>query len=324
MNYAITHVTRFSYQTPITESVMEVRMQPISEGWQRCHRFELHTVPRVPVHAYRDASGNAVHHFNIPAPHAKLIVTARSVVEMLHMPAPPDTLPIEAWEAIDALETTGEHWDYRAQGRFTQATPLLAELDRALGLDRQLDPLTFVRRVSTGIFERFEYVPKSTRVDSPIDEALRAGKGVCQDFAHVMIALLRLHGIPSRYVSGYLPHGADHHDRSEPAATHAWVEAWLPTLGWVGFDPTNDGEARERHVRVAVGRDYADVPPTRGVFKGDAASDLAVAVKIGRVDAPPPPVVIGEPVWATRDAPPAIPFDRALDAQVQQQQQQQQ
>jgi transglutaminase-like putative cysteine protease len=89
----------------------------------------------------------------------------------------------------------------------------------------------------------------------------------------------------------------------------------------VGFDPTNDGEARERHVRVAVGRDYADVPPTRGVFKGDAASDLAVAVKIGRVDAPPPPVVIGEPVWASREDAPPIPFDRAVEEQIQQQQQ---
>jgi transglutaminase-like putative cysteine protease len=324
MNYSITHVTRFSYQAPITESVMEVRMQPISEGWQRCHRFELHTSPRARVHAYRDASGNAVHHFNIPAPHAKLIVTARSVVEMLPMPALPAALPLDAWQALDALEISGEHWDYRTPGRFTQPTALLRELDHALALDRRLDPLTFVRRTTTAIFERFEYVPKSTRVDSPIDEALHAGKGVCQDFAHIMIALMRMHGIPCRYVSGYLPHGADHHDRSEPAATHAWVEAWLPAFGWLGFDPTNDGEACERHVRVAVGRDYADVPPTRGVFKGDAASDLAVAVKIGRVDAPPPPVAIGEPVWATREEAPPIPFDRAVEEQIQQQQQQQQ
>jgi transglutaminase-like putative cysteine protease len=322
MNYAITHVTRFSYQAPITESMMEVRMQPKSEDAQRCHRFELHTAPRARVHAYRDASGNAVHHFNIPAPHAKLIVTARSVVEMLHIPDLPDALPLDAWHAIDALESTGEHWDYRVPGRFTQSTTKLGELDRILALDRRVDPLTFVRRATAGIFERFEYVPKSTRVDSPIDEALQAGKGVCQDFAHIMLALLRVHGVPGRYVSGYLPHGADHHDRSEPAATHAWIEAWLPGLGWVGFDPTNDGEARERHVRVAVGRDYADVPPTRGVFKGDAASDLAVAVKIGRVDAPPPPVVIGEPVWASREDAPPIPFDRAVEEQIQQQQQQ--
>jgi len=324
MHYAITHVTRFSYDAPITESVMEVRMQPRNEGPQRCHRFELHTAPRARVHAYRDASGNAVHHFNIPGQHVKLLVTARSSVEMLAMPPLPPALPIDTWAAIDALEATGEHWDQRVPGFFTQPTPLLADLDRALGIDRTVDPLTFVRRVTTAIFERFAYVPKSTRVDSPIDEALETGRGVCQDFAHVMITLLRRHGMPARYVSGYLPHGSDHHDRSEPAATHAWVEAWLPGLGWAGFDPTNDGEAGERHVRVAIGRDYADVPPTRGVFKGDASSGLAVAVKIGRMDAPPPPVVLGEPVWATRETAAPAPFDNAVDDPIQQQQQQQQ
>ena len=322
-NYSITHVTRFSYEAPITESVMEVRMQPINEGAQRCHRFELHTSPRARVHVYRDASGNAVHHFNIPAPHAKLLVTAKSAVEMLPMHALPDALPLDAWHAIDALAAGGEFWDYLMPGRFTESTALLIDLDRALALDRSVDPLTMARRATSGIFERFDYVPHSTRVDSPIDEALAAGRGVCQDFAHIMLALLRHHGLACRYVSGYVPHDTDHQHRSEPAATHAWVEVWMPGVGWAGFDPTNDGEARERHVRVAIGRDYADVPPTRGVFKGDAASDLAVAVKIGKVDAPPPPVVLGEPVWATREPAAAISIDQRAESDIQQQQQQQ-
>jgi transglutaminase-like putative cysteine protease len=323
MHYAIVHITRFSYDVPVTESVMEVRMQPRNEGTQMCHRFELHTVPRARVLAYRDASGNAVHHFNIPAPHVRLVITARSSVEMLPMTRVPEALPIDTWQAVDSLATSGEFWEYRQPSRFTHPTTHLADLARVLGVDRQVDPLTCARRITTGIFERFEYVPRSTRVDSPIDEALAAGRGVCQDFAHVMIALIRGHGLPCRYVSGYLPHGADHRDRSEAGATHAWVEVWLPTLGWVGFDPTNDGEAHERHVRVAIGRDYADVPPTRGIYKGEASSDLAVAVKIGRVDAPPPPLVLGEPVWATRDTTPPARYDEAT-SEVQQQQQQQQ
>ena len=141
-----------------------------------------------------------------------------------------------------------------------------------------------MRRLTTEIYDRFEYRPQSTRVDSPIDEALDARSGVCQDFAHIMIALVRDIGIPCRYVSGYLFHH-DRADRSSIGATHAWVEALLPDIGWVGFDPTNNRLAEDRHIRVAIGRDYSDVPPTKGVFKGVSAvrSELAVAVKVGPV-----------------------------------------
>jgi transglutaminase-like putative cysteine protease len=123
-------------------------------------------------------------------------------------------------------------------------------------------------------------------VDSPIDEALRARAGVCQDFAHIMTALIRCVGIPCRYVSGYIASQPSAHDRSDDNATHAWIEALLPGLGWVGVDPTNDIMAGERHIAVAIGRDYADVPPTRGVFKGDAGSELSVAVSVTRADIP--------------------------------------
>jgi hypothetical protein len=143
-----------------------------------------------------------------------------------------------------------------------------------------------VRQLATEIYDRFEYSPSATRVDSPIDEALETRRGVCQDFAHIMIALVRQLGVPCRYVSGYLSHPVDSAIRSPDGATHAWVEAWFPSLGWVGVDPTNNLVAGERHIRVAVGRDYSDVPPTRGVFKGSSAvrSELAVSVRVGSVD----------------------------------------
>ncbi len=126
-------------------------------------------------------------------------------------------------------------------------------------------------------------------MDSPVDDALRNRKGVCQDYAHIMIALVRRMGIPCRYVSGYLFHKAGSKTRSTEGATHAWVEAYLPELGWLGLDPTNNVIADESHVRTAVGRDYADVPPTRGVFKGDASSELTVAVRVTPSDKAPPP-----------------------------------
>jgi transglutaminase-like putative cysteine protease len=125
-----------------------------------------------------------------------------------------------------------------------------------------------LRSLNSKLYDGFEYTKDSTRVDSPIEVALTSRKGVCQDFAHIMIALVRGLRIPCRYVSGYLHHDKSHEDRSPDGATHAWVEALLPGLGWVGFDPTNDLVAGKRHIRTAIGRDYADVPPTIGTLKG--------------------------------------------------------
>jgi transglutaminase-like putative cysteine protease len=157
-------------------------------------------------------------------------------------------------------------------------TPLLDALAREIALDRGSAPLETLVRLTGEIFNRFEYNPQATQVDSPIDDALRARHGVCQDFAHIMIALVRPLGVPCRYVSGYLYRQPDRDVRSSDGATHAWVEALLPDVGWVGFDPTNNLMADDRHIRVAIGRDYADVPPTRGVFQGASAvhSELGV------------------------------------------------
>ena len=162
-------------------------------------------------------------------------------------------------------------------------------------------------------------------MDSPIDEAIKSRQGVCQDFAHIMIALVRRLKIPCRYVSGYLYRSAQSHDRSVVDATHAWVEAFLPPLGWVGFDPTNCLLAGDRHIRTAIGRDYADVPPTRGIFRGQTPSELAVAVRVtASVD--PPELEHGLPVpeeWSLlvekAQEPPPVP---AKNMQQEQQQQQ--
>jgi transglutaminase-like putative cysteine protease len=285
MHYTIRHVTRFTYETPISESVMETRMQPRSEGSQRCLHFGLSTVPAARVLMYQDHEGNAVHHFNQPAKHSRLTVTAEALVDCGKPPALPEALDGSAWGTLDAMTGTGEFWDLLNPSTFALQSPLLDSFAVEIGCARKSDPLGTLRWLTTEMFERLEYSPQSTHVDSPIDDALRSRQGVCQDFAHVMIALVRQLGIPCRYVSGYLFREAGSADRSSDGATHAWIEALLPELGWVGFDPTNNLLAGERHVRVAVGRDYADVPPTRGVYKGLSAvkSELAVAVRIGSV-----------------------------------------
>jgi transglutaminase-like putative cysteine protease len=163
--------------------------------------------------------------------------------------------------------------------------------------------------LNEAIYGMFAYVPNSTNVDSPIEEALQSRRGVCQDFAHIMIALVRPLRMPCRYVSGYMFHRdptREKQDRSFEGASHAWVEALVPRLGWVAFDPTNNLIGADRHIRVAIGRDYADVPPTRGVYKGEAHSELSVAVTVSPSDAPLPEpvapsiVIQSRPVFAPR------------------------
>lgn len=279
--YALRHVTRFRYTAPIRESVMEVRKKPLSDGFQRCLQFGLRLTPGARPKSYQDHMGNTIHHFNIPQPHQELVVVAESQVFMEDPPELPERLPVEAWGQLDDLARRDlGAWEFVGPSGFTQSTPLLEVLADEVGALRRDDPLTVLRDLNERLYGCFEYRPRSTRVDSPIDEALKSRAGVCQDFAHVMLALLRRIGIPARYVSGYLYHRREHGDRSEEDASHAWVEALLPGLGWVGFDPTNRLLARERHIRAAVGRDYSDVPPTKGVFKGDAQHELSVAVQV--------------------------------------------
>ena len=321
MRYSVRHVTRFTYETPIAESVMEARMQPRSDGLQRCFQFTLTPSPPARVMTYQDHEGNSVHFFDIPARHSRLTLTAEAVVECTP-PAPlPDGVGPEGWRTLDEIAGSGEFWEYLAPSAFTQTTPLLNALARELALNRRDDPLETLGRIMREISSRFEYKPRSTRVDSPIDEALETRCGVCQDFAHIFIALARPLGIPTRYVSGYLFHDVNSHDRSADGATHAWAEALLPDLGWIGFDPTNNLFAGARHIRVAVGRDYADVPPTRGVYKGVTAvrTELAVAVRVGPARSPLSTDGVPFTPWMSRDAgAPAAPAETPQDQQQQQ------
>jgi transglutaminase-like putative cysteine protease len=319
LQYVIRHTNRFSYTAPISESMMEVRMQPRSDGRQRCLRFELTLQPRAKVFAYQDSSGNVVHHFDIPGRHTRLMITADAVVEIAPASEIPESIPSEAWNELDAIAAAGEWWESLRFSHFARETQLLVELADEIHWSRDADPLTLLRRLNFAIFHQFTYAPRTTHVDSPIDDALKVRAGVCQDLAHIMIALARRIGIPCRYVSGYLSPSQNGRDRSVEGATHAWAEAFLPGLGWVGFDPTNDVLAGERHIRVAVGRDYADVPPSRGVFRGEAGSELGVLVTISLPDTPlESDKVMPMTTWVTPEA--SEPPESFEQAQQQQQQ----
>ena len=322
MRYTVYHLTHFRYDAPVSESVMEVRMQPRTETVQRCLRFELSTTPRARVFAYQEPEGNVVHHFDVPARHRELTIVAESVVEFVADISVPASVDPGVWHLLADEGVRERFYELLEPSHFARPTAALEAFGRELGLSHEGDPLSFLRRLNDLMYDAFEYAPRSTRVDSPIDEAIEARRGVCQDFAHVMIALVRGAGIPCRYVSGYLFHSHGGDERSVDGASHAWVEAWLPSLGWVGFDPTNRTMTSDRHIRVAVGRDYHDVPPNRGAFKGNARSELGVAVRVQITDAPIEPSDVMPALYWQAPEPDVAPL--LVDEEQEQQQQQQQ
>jgi transglutaminase-like putative cysteine protease len=311
MRYTLSHITRFSYSAPISEGVSELRLQPRSEANQRCLSFGVSTNPTSRIFAYRDSLGNTVHYFDIPGRHDQLEIASEALVEVaapvwelpglaagpINPDAAPAPLPADTWERLHASRNTGVHYDDLSPSRFALFTPALRAFHDELGLPEGLDPLALALSLTQRIHALMAYNPGATRVDSPIDEALAARRGVCQDYSHIMLALCRLRGLPARYVSGYLFTGGGEGNQSSPDASHAWVEVWLPALGWIGLDPTNNLVAGERHIRVAIGRDYDDVPPVRGVFKGSSESALHVAVRVEQAEPEAPDAIVPAVAW---------------------------
>jgi transglutaminase-like putative cysteine protease len=326
MYYAVRHFTRYRYSRPVWQSVMELRMHPRSEHMQRCFTFQLSVSPRARIFRYVDHLGNNVHHFDIPAPHRHLTIVADALVEVDVPMDLPRSLGPDAWRELDEMIRQEDYWDMLQPSHFARPSLKLQQFAAGFGVAERdgRDPVEILLYLNETVYNAFQYVKESTKVDSPIEDALGSRQGVCQDFAHIMIALARSLRIPCRYVSGYLCHDNIHNDRSADGATHAWLEALLPSLGWVGFDPTNNLIAGERHIRTAVGRDYADVPPTIGVMKGSAQSEMQVRVRVTPSEAllPPDQEFAADQEWSQfleRDQEAEL-----LQAAQQQQQQQQQ
>jgi transglutaminase-like putative cysteine protease len=291
MFYAIRHFTRYRYSRSVWQSMMEVRMHPRSEGKQRCFVFQLSVNPRAHIFGYTDSYGNLVHHFDLPSRHSQLTIISDALVNIEAQPSIPEVMDYQGWQELEELVEKKDYWDMLMPSHFARSSPELEQLAGEIGATerKRRSPLAFLQDIASGVHRSFCYVKKSTAVNSPIEDALRSRKGVCQDFAHIMIALVRNARIPCRYVSGYLYHSTENGHPAADGATHAWVEALLPGLGWVGFDPTINRLASEQHIRTAIGRDYADVPPTMGMMKGKADTQLQVRVRVTPSQAVLPP-----------------------------------
>jgi transglutaminase-like putative cysteine protease len=271
----ICHTTRFEYQAPAYDSHNEARMRPLEGANQRCVEFDLDLTPKTSTFEYDDYYGNRVYGFSIHDPHPILVVAAKSLVERVPAAAPP-AIPTPFGEYLleDHVRNRTEY-DFLNASRHVPFSEPMRKFFWLAKPDPSEDVATYANRIVAFIRDQFVYEPGMTKVHSTADEILSVGGGVCQDFAHLTIGVLRLAGIPTRYVSGYLAPAAKSTVETVGAqASHAWLEAQLPGLGWTGFDPTNGCMVDERHIRVAIGRDYSDVPPLRGVYRSHGGMQL--------------------------------------------------
>jgi transglutaminase-like putative cysteine protease len=284
MNFAIRYLTEYRYEGKVSDNLNALRVRPATTSTQRVDDFHVRVDPEARLHRHLDYFGTEVIEFGVAQPHDHLSIDVRARVVTAEPPEAPD----DGWEAL-----AGAGYE-SAGGEFLLAGPDEPEngaLDELFQAARARSPLATVRLVAELIPDRFEYRQGATYVGSTIQDLLDAGAGVCQDFVHLGLLLLRRRGIAARYVSGYLwAAPEDDGDDSVEVDTHAWLEALLPGGGkrgepvWVGVDPTNRRMAGETHVKIGHGRSYADVPPIKGVYRGAAAAELDAAVTMTRLD----------------------------------------
>lgn len=292
----ITHVTRYRYEEPAWDSFNELRLRPADDFRQTLHAFELSVRPRAELRSRRDRHDTLVHHFHLPHEHRVLHVMASSLVETYPVP-----FPLEV--GAEVLAGLRHRWfEFLAP---TGRVPLDRDWHAQLGLTRLQhgDHLfAHLERLTRDLQARFAYAPEATTVDTPLAAFVASGSGVCQDYAHAMLALCRADGIPARYVSGYVhAHPSAEQDLVGSEGSHAWVEAFLPGNGWVAFDPTNGCRVGEAHVKIGVGRDYDDVPPVRGLRRGGGAGTLEVEVRVRHATPWVEPGELGALAWTTAD-----------------------
>ncbi len=289
--FNIHHVTRYTYEEPVRDSANQVILFPIRDEYQEPISQELTITGEPLVEIYKDYYGNEVGSFSYAEPHRELVIDSRIEVEVKSKPLPEDSAPAE------------EQWLYLLEAKqvvpyldFTRPEPF-PSMDEARKLDvmqqsTKFTPLQAAKRLNEYVYKNFRYNKGVTDVETTLEEVWKLKAGVCQDFAHVLLIMLRMINIPARYVSGYIC--PNKNGMRGEGATHAWVEAYIPYYGWLGFDPTNNSLTSHLHVRLAVGRSFSDVSPVKGTYKGTSRHVLEVGVTVAyeNGDQPEEPLAI--------------------------------
>jgi transglutaminase-like putative cysteine protease len=283
VHFAIRYLTQYRYDSPVTDNLNALRVRPATTSTQRCDEFHTRIEPEARVSRHLDYFGTEVIEFGIPTSHEQLAIDVRARVVTSGPADPPDG----SWDSLASPAYIDAAGEFALPWQDQPAIGDLQELHDALETDSPLETLELLCEL---IPDRFDYRPGVTYVGSTVSDLLDMGAGVCQDFVHLSLVLLRRRGIAARYVSGYLWAAHDESSDSLEVDTHAWLEALLPgTDGpgepvWVGADPTNRTLTGETHVKIGHGRFYSDVPPVKGLYMGGASADLNASVTMSRLD----------------------------------------
>ncbi len=285
--FKIRHITKYTYEDTVRDSANQIMLYPLKDQYQEVLQHNIVITGNPVVNVHQDYYGNDVGTFTHAHPHKELDIDSRLIVETTHRPLPDDSVDQESqWAELDKLKFKIEFIDFLKQERF-EALP---EVEKVIEIERckHCSPLQTARDLCEYIYKNFSYKKGITTVETTVDEIWKIRSGVCQDFAHVFLVMLRLMNIPARYVSGYVCPSRD--GMRGEGATHAWVEAYIPFYGWLGLDPTNNCIANETHVRLAVGKNFTDCSPVKGTYRGTSNHTLEVAVTVsyedGRTSAP--------------------------------------
>lgn len=275
--FIIHHITRYTYAEPVRDSANQILLYPIKDEYQEVLSQQLSITRDPSVQIFKDYYGNEAGVFMNVSPHAELKIDSTIVVVTKERLFPSDEVPIVTqWDYLSEIKHVVPFVDFLKQEKFEASAEVKKVADG--GFYKSVSVFVAVLQLNQYVYQNFRYIKGITSVETTLDEIWNLKAGVCQDFAHILLAMLRLLNIPARYVSGYVcPH--DHNLRGE-GATHAWVEAYVPFYGWLGLDPTNNCVVNDLHVRLAIGRNFTDCTPVKGTYKGTSKQILEVGVSV--------------------------------------------
>jgi transglutaminase-like putative cysteine protease len=275
--FEIQHITRYIYEGPARDSANQIILFPIKDEFQDVIKQELTITGNPQVDTHIDYYGNEVGSFTYSEPHTVLTINSKIWVSTKHRALPvSDIFPAQQWEDLKRLQFVVPYIDFLKQEYFEGIDELKVIVDEERLKDDT--PYHVAQRFCQYVYDNFTYIKGVTTVETRLDEIWKLKAGVCQDFAHILMEMLRMVNIPARYVSGYIC--TSRNNMRGEGATHAWAEAYIPDFGWLGIDPTNNCIANETHVRLAVGRNFTDCSPVKGVYKGSSNHTLEVAVSV--------------------------------------------
>lgn len=281
--FKIQHITRYTYEVPVRDSANQIMLYPFNDDRQEVLLQELHITGNPQIEVHDDVFGNRVGTFTHSQPHRELVISSNLevITTPVELPAEKENAKLD-WDHLDPLRLQFPFIEFLRKEPF-QSLPELQTAMNAL-INREEGPLNCAKHFCEFVYNEFSYKKGITTVDTTLDEIWKLRSGVCQDFAHILLAMLRLVGIPARYVSGYIC--PNKNGMRGEGATHAWAEAYIPDYGWLGLDPTNNCITNENHVRLAVGKNYYDCSPVRGTYRGTSDHTLEVTVTVSYEGAP--------------------------------------